>query len=113
MKKKLTYILSLLLMLTSFAGCKTVVYDRQGGNEDIAYLQFISAEDYAGKKVEVVVDNSTTFVAKVKKERKSSIKPNLYTIKPGQRNVKVYQDGNLIVEQDIYVSQQKTKVIRL
>ena len=113
MKKLLVKVVSLLVILISINGCKTVVYDRQGGNADIAYLQFISSGSLVGKKVEVVVDDQTTFTAKVKRDRKASIKPNLYTIKPGKRNVKVYRKGNKVAEQDIYVSQQKTKEIRL
>lgn len=113
MKKQIIRFLSLLLLVVVVSSCKSVVYDRQGGNADIAYLQFISSGPLVGKKVEVVVDDQTSFVAKVKRDRKASIKPNLYTIKPGKRNVKVFRKGNMVAEQDIYVSQQKTKEIRL
>ena len=113
MKHKMTYILSFLLIMVGLSACKTVVYDRQGGNPDLAYLQFISSGSLVGKKVEVVVDDQTHFIAKVKRDRKASNKPNLYTIQPGKRHVKVYHKGQLLREQDIYVSQQNTKVIRL
>lgn len=113
MRSKIAILLSLILVVIGFAGCKTVVYDRQGGNPDLAYLQFTSSGSYAGKEVEVVLDDDTSFTAKVAKARKASIKPNLYTIKPGRRIVRVYSHGNLISEQEIFVSQQNTRVIQL
>ncbi len=113
MKRRLFYLSFAVLLSALLLGCKSVVYNKQGGNEDVAYLQFISSGSLSGEKVEVVVDGTVTFTAIVGKERKSSIKPNLYTIKPGKRNVKIYWKGDILLEQDIFVSQQKTKTIRL
>ena len=113
MKKILIGLVAIVGMVIGLASCKTVVYNRAGGNDDLAYLQFVSSSSMSGKSVEVIVDNSATFEAKVQKERKSSIKPRQYTIKPGTRNIKVFYEQKLLIEQDIYVSQQKTKIIRL
>ena len=55
-------LLLLLLCLVLFDGCKTSDrYDR----EEMGYLVFVSKKDYAGKQLEVTIDNRSSFAAKV------------------------------------------------
>lgn len=113
MKKKIFITMCLGLLVLIISSCKTGTYTTHSGKEDIAYLQFVSSTSLAGKTVYVELDNGVYFNAKVNKERKAYNKPDLYTIQPGKRSVKVTFNNRVIYDSDIFVSQQSTKVIHL
>lgn len=112
MKKNLIFTLSLAVISLLIVGCKAAVYTSHSGHEDISYLQLVSST-ISGKTVSVSLDGDTEFQAKVNKEKKAYAKPDLYTIKPGKRRVTVEFNNRILFDQDIFVSQQSTKVIRL
>ncbi len=112
MKKNIYLVLCIAVIAVFAAGCRAAVYTAHSGHEDVSYLQFVSSS-ISGKTVQVTLDGDTSFPAKVNKEKKSYSKPDLYTIKPGKRSVRVEVGGRIIYDQDIFVSQQSTKVIRL
>lgn len=100
-------ILSLLL-----TACKTPVA-QQSGKEDIAFLLFISPNEYAGKEITVILDNQQPFKAKVVKEKKSKRKGTQYGIKTGVRHIKVLSGDKILYQKKIFVSAQETKQIVL
>jgi predicted small secreted protein len=115
MKTSKIYILLILLSCLTFAGCKLGVYTTEGGKSDVAYLSFTSSKIYAGKTVNVTLDNKTTFTAKVEREFKANSKFNgsVYSIGLGNRNVKVEYEGTVIYQKDIFVTTQQNKIINL
>ncbi|BEH00005.1 hypothetical protein [Bacteroides sedimenti] len=103
------FILCICALLTS---CKVGNYSQERGLPDQAYLLFVANEAYEGE-VQVTVDNETTFNAKVIKEKKGTIKRDLYAIAKGKRYIKVSYNGKVIYEREIFVSAQETKKIQL
>lgn len=109
--KKLLYLFVLPLLLF---GCKThFPVAQESGKEDMAYLLFVSPGQYAGKKVQVTVDNGHPFWVKVVKVKKSSRKGTQYGIATGTRTLNVCCDGKILYEKKIFVSTQEVKQIML
>lgn len=97
-----------------FSNCKiSNPVAQQSGKEDIAYLMFVSPNQYAGKTVEVTVDNVKPFAAEVVKEKVSNRKGSQYGIKLGTRLLKVSYEGKVIYQKKIFVSSQEVKQIIL
>lgn len=97
---------------TLISSCKVGNYSQEGGLPDQAYLLFVANEKYSND-VQVTIDNTTTFNAKVLKEKKGTIKGNTYAIAKGRRAIKVSFQGKIIFEKEIFVSAQETKKIQL
>lgn len=109
--KKLLILLFLPLMLLS---CKAnYPIAQQSGKEDMAYLLFVSGDKYAGKEVQVSVDNAQPFTAKVVKSKRANHKGTQYGIATGSRALKVSCKGKVIYEKKIFVSTQEIKQILL
>lgn len=109
--KKLLYLLFLPLLLS---GCKVnFPVAQQSGKEDIAYLLFISQKQYAGKNVQVTIDDAQPFDAKVVKTKKSNRKGTQYGIATGTRKLKVSCDGKNLYEKKVFLSTQEVKQILL
>jgi hypothetical protein len=107
--KKLLYLLALPLMLFS---CKAnFPVAQESGKEDMAYLLFVSSSQYAGKNVQVTIDNSQPFTAKVVKAEKSNRKGTQYGIGTGTHTLKVSHDGKNLYEKKIFISTQEVKQI--
>jgi len=106
-------ILLLLMGMVCFVSCKMGVYSSEGGQADVAYLQFVSDGNAKGETVNVTIDGKTTFKAKVTKDKFSYRKGDLYSIATGKKNIKVEKDGSIIYDKDIFVSTQQTKKIIL
>ena len=67
-KMKKLIILSILTVL--MAGCRAhLPVAQESGKEDMAFLLFVSPNEYAGKDVEVKIDDNAPFTAKVVKEK--------------------------------------------
>ena len=107
--KKITVVFAVLALIVS--SCKAPVA-QQGGKEDIAFLLFVSPSQYAGKTVQVTVDD-TSFDAKVVKEKRSKRKGSQYGISTGNRNIKVTSEGKVLYQKKIFVSAQEVKQILL
>lgn len=109
--KKLLYLLALPLMLFSCKANYPVA--QESGKEDMAYLLFVSSNQYAGKDVQVTIDNGQPFVAKVVKEKKSNRRGTQYGIATGARTLKVSCNGKTLYDKKIFVSTQEVKQIIL
>lgn len=94
------------------SSCKVGNYSQESGLPDQAYLLFVSNNEYK-EDVQVSIDNTTTFNAKVLKEKKGTIKGNTYAIAKGRRSITVKFQGKVIFEKEIFVSTQETKKIQL
>ena len=70
--------------------------------EKRAYLYFTGATE----GVEVSIDNGPTFAVKKGEE-------NHYKLKPGMHSVKIYRDGDMIVERQIYLGDGIAKEIEV
>jgi len=109
--KKLLYLLALPLILFS---CKAnFPVAQQSGKEDMAYLLFVSSKQYAGKDVQVTIDNGQLFTAKCVKGKKSNRRGTQYGIGTGTRTLKVSCDGKTLYEKKVFVSTQEVKQIIL
>ena len=109
--RKIVALMSLVLLMT---GCRvSAPVAQQGGKEDRAFLLFVSPDEYAGKEVEVSIDNAAPFTAKVVKEKKSNRKGTQYGIQTGARQLKVSYRGKLLYQKKIFVSTQEVKSINL
>ncbi|WP_024995136.1 hypothetical protein [Phocaeicola paurosaccharolyticus] len=109
--KKLLYLLTLPLILLS---CKAnFPVAQESGKEDMAYLLFISSSQYAGKNVQVTIDEGQPFIARVVKAKKSNRRGTQYGIAPGSRTLTVSCDGKQLYEKKIFVSTQEVKQIIL
>lgn len=109
--KKLLILMSVPLLLLA---CKSnYPVAQESGSEDIAYLLFVSSDEYAGKDVQVTIDNASTFSAKVVKQRKSHTKGTQYGVKTGARSIVVSYKDNIIYKKKIFVSTQEVKQIIL
>lgn len=86
---------------------------QESGKEDIAYLLFISPNQYAGKEVQVKVDNNAPFTAKVVKAKKANRRGSQYGIAVGTRTLTVSYNSKNIFQKKIFVSTQEVKQITL
>ncbi len=95
-------------------GCK-VNYPvaQQSGKEDMAYLLFISSDEYAGKEVLVTIDNEQPFNAVVVAQKKSKRKGMQYGVSTGTRSLKVTYEGKTLYQKKIFLSTQEVKQIML
>lgn len=103
-------VLTLVCLLLS--GCKVGNVPSSQGLSDQAFLYFVSINKYP-QPVEVTIDNQTSFNAKVVKEKKGTVKGNIYAVATGKRHVKVSSQGKIIFERDVFLSTQETKKIAL
>lgn len=103
------------VLLSIMTGCRTGTFASEYGKSDTAYISVVSSSDYAGKNVDVIVDNDTMFQVKVVRSKQSTEKHNgrLYGIGSGKRHVRIEYDGKVIYDKDIFVSSQHTKLIML
>ena len=96
------------------AGCRAhLPVAQESGKEDIAFLLFVSPNQYAGKDVQVKIDDNTPFTAKVVKEKKSNRRGSQYGITTGARTITVSCNGKDIYHKKIFVSTQEVKQIIL
>ncbi len=111
MKKKLLFIVSVVLLMT---GCRAhLPVAQQGGKDDAAYLLFVGQEEYGGKEVQVTIDDGAPFTAEVVKAKKASRRGTQYGIATGTRNLKVTSEGKVLYQKKIFVSTQEVKQIML
>ena len=114
MKKNLIYtVLAVVLSVVFMSGCKTGTYSQTAPSDDVAFIKLMSSSALSGKQVEVSINNAKPFSAKVNKMRTSPLKQKTYRIASGRSNIKIHSKGRLIWNQDVFVSQQSTRVIVL
>lgn len=112
MKRQILRLVCAFALPVFFTACKTPVA-QQSGKEDMAYLLFVSPDEYAGKEVTVFLDDRAPFTVKVVKEKKSNRKGAQYGVKTGARNIKVTSGGKTLYQKKIFVSTQEVKQIML
>lgn len=113
MKTIIKIILATLPLLFLF-GCKaSYPVAQESGKEDMGYLLFVSDKQYAGKNVQVIVDGTTQFTAKVVKGKKSNYRGSQYGISTGNRTLKVTYQGHTLYQKKIFISTQEVKQIIL
>ena len=111
MKKAIFCIIAIASLLT---GCKAnFPVAQQTGKEDMAYLLFVGQKEYAGKEVQVTIDNAEPFTAKVVKSKKANRRGTQYGIGTGNKNIVVKCDGKTLYQKKIFVSTQEVKQILL
>ena len=86
---------------------------QETGLDDVAYLLFISDDEYAGKKVNVTIDSNRPFEAEAVKGRKAHRRGTQYGISAGRHTIKVSSDGKTLYQKEIFVSTQEVKQILL
>ncbi|MCL1937208.1 MAG: hypothetical protein FWF52_02290 [Candidatus Azobacteroides sp.] len=96
-----------------FAGCKVGSTTEAKGLENESYLQFVQGQEKYNGGVDVYVDNTASFKAKVDKVNSRTVRGNVYTIKSGTRHLKIAYKGQTLYEKDVFLSSRETKQILL
>lgn len=109
--KKLLAIIAVLALLVSCKANYPVA--QQSGKEDMAFLLFVSGNEYAGQEVQVSLDDAQPFTAKVVKQKKSLRKGTQYAVATGTRNLKVTCEGKVLYQKKVFLSTQEVKQIIL
>ncbi len=113
MKSKIS-IFVFFLVLILFFGCKSnIPVSQEYGYEDIAYLLFVSANDKSLGLIDVIIDENTSFKAKVVKSKDANRKGTSYAVSTGKRKVVVYKKGKILYNKEIILSTQETQKIIL
>lgn len=111
--KRLILFLCAVAALTIW-GCKAnYPVAQESGQDDVAYLIFVSASNAGNKDVNVTVDGKTTFQARTVKSKKANRRGTQYSVQTGKRQVKVTLDGQTLYDKYVFLSSQETKVITL
>lgn len=109
MKRLILFLIPLLL-----AGCKAnFPVAQEGGKEDIAYLLFVSSQENKNATIDVVLDNETPFEARVVSKKKSNRRGTQYSVRTGARSIKVFRNGTVLYQKQIFLSPQEVKQIIL
>lgn len=107
--KKIYFIVVLAIILTSCGGIKTL----SSGLENEAFLEFVGKpNDYEGG-LNVTVDDKTSFVAELNKNKSTKTKGVVYAISTGTHMVSVTYKNKLLYKKQIFISSQETKKIIL
>lgn len=85
---------------------------QESGTDDAAYLLFISTSNSGNHEVDVTIDD-TSFKAKTVKAKKSNRRGSQYKVNPGTRKLKVIDNGSVVYDKTIILSNQETKKIEL
>ena len=87
---------------------------QESGQQDIAYLLFVSQEgQYAKQTVSVQLDD-TRFDAQPVVQKKANRRGTQYTVTPGRRKLTVKdQQGKVLYTKEVMLSAQETKQIML
>jgi flagellar assembly factor FliW len=118
--KKIHYFAFLLYLsfLVSCAGTRTMVTQVS----DASYLIFIGNKSmsqndfgyYIENKYEAKIDDKITFDIKLTKNGKDLfVKSTVFQITPGTHNIKVYRNGSIVINKNIFISNQETMQIEL
>jgi hypothetical protein len=107
---RLYLILAIGLMV--LAGC-TGIKTSSRGVDNQAYLEFIGDPKLYEGGVDVNLNDQKTFKAEVNKEQQVPAKGNVYSINPGNILVSVSYNGKLLYKQQIFLSAQETRIIKL
>lgn len=104
-----TLVIGVFLISTACTGIKSTTK----GLENESYLEIVAnPNDYSGG-VTVLLDNDTSFNAKVGKPNKKRPKDEIYAIPTGKHKISISYDGQIIYSKQIFVSAQETKQITL
>ncbi|MCF8378816.1 MAG: hypothetical protein K9H49_04510 [Bacteroidales bacterium] len=119
MKKLLVYLVAITLVFgMSCAGNRTMVTQVS----DASYLVFygkksMTADEYGHfveNMYEAKIDDVTTFKVELTKKRKDNLfGSKVYQVAPGKHTIKVYKNGNLIINKVIFISNQETMEFEL
>lgn len=109
--KSILYLLAVTFCLL-LTGCKVGNVAVSQGLSDQSFLYFVSINKYS-EPVKVTLDRSTSFDAKVVKEKKATVKGNIYAVSTGKHHVSVAYKGKTIWEREVFLSTRETKKITL
>ena len=107
--RKFLFIVIAAFTLTS---CGPKMYStRQAGKDNVSYVIVLTAgQEYSNVIVEI--DGQAYPVEKVYKEKVARKAPQII-IEPGKHNIKVISNGQVIINENIFIALQETKKIVL
>lgn len=112
MKKSIFSFAAVILSILLIAGCAKVRTFSTGLDND-AFLEFVgNPSDFKGG-VDVTIDETTKFKAKVKKDYAEKPTGEVYSISKGTHVLTVSYNHKLLYSNKIFVSPQETKKIVL
>ncbi len=110
--KKILFLLSCVFTLILSSCHISTPVAQQTGKEDVSYLLFISNGNQSNYEVDVTIDD-TRFTATTVKNRKSNRKGTQYSVQPGNRNVSVSREGQVIYQRQLFLSPREVREILL
>lgn len=104
--------LLLALCCTLLASCKVGVATQSQGLPDQGYLLLVSSDK--GQVVDVIIDGTVSFEAKVNKEKRGRIHNTSYALNTGKRHVLITtKQGDTLFDRDLIINTQQTEKIML
>lgn len=100
-------------LFSVLGSCAKYPVEQAGGQEDVAYLLFVSMDKLAGQEVSVSVDGKTSFMANVIKQKNTRRKGVQYAIATGARSVVITYEGKVVYQKKLFLSSQEVKQIIL
>lgn len=103
----------LIILISSCVGTRSSVTQVS----DESYLVFYGKQsmtldeygNYVKNIYEAKIDDRITFNVELSKRRKDSFhRSSTYKISPGRHSIKVYKNGKLIINKDIYIGNRET-----
>lgn len=109
MKKAIFILVLSFLFLESCGGIKTASH----GLESESFLEFIgNPSNYKGG-VDVIIDDKTSFKAKVVKDKRNKVRGEVYAISTGTHLITVSYNNSVIFKKQIFITAQESKKIVL
>ncbi len=98
--------------LFAITGC-TSIKTATKGLESQSFIELVGNPDTYSEKVDVTIDDKSTFKAEVNKIGAKRPKGTVYAISTGKHIIKVKYKSKIIYTKQIFVSTQETKQIIL
>ena len=108
--KNILYFLLLLL----FTGCAVGTQTQKVQVPDQAFIVVVgNSDNYEDAQIFLQYDDMQKFPVEIKKQGTKRFKQTLYEISPGRHTLKVFNGDQLLINKEIFISNQETKEIIL
>lgn len=110
--KKIIILSFVAIMALAFSSCGPHMYKTQSGGKDNVSYVIVLKETGNYDNVFVVVDDKAHPYGKVYKV-KAKRKAHPVIIEPGKHNIKVVVNGTVMIDENVFIGLQETKMIVL
>ncbi len=97
-----------------FTSCAVGIQTQKVQVPDRAYIMVVGNPDnYEDAQIMLQYDDKEKFPVEMRKEGTRKFKKYLYEIAPGRHTIKVYNASQLLINREIFISNQETIEIQL